>query len=110
MISFRRRITMQPTLVTPTVTRVTKPEPKSLRELLPPATVVLHNDDVNTMEYVVFALLDCVTEVDYERALEIMLLAHQFGQSDVISCPFERAELYRNRLESHNLSATIRRG
>lgn len=110
MISFRHQITTPPAFVAPTVTEVNKPRTKTLKELLPPATVVLHNDDVHTMDYVVLALLDCVPEVDHERALEIMLLAHQFGQSDVISCPFERAELYRSRLESHKLSATIRRG
>ena len=83
---------------------------KSLEELLPPATVVLHNDDVNSMDHVVHALLVSIPEVDIECAAEIMLLAHNHGQADVISCPLERAELYRDRLESHGLTATIRRG
>lgn len=82
---------------------------KTLEELLNPATVVLHNDDVNSMEHVVHALLVSVPEVDLERAAEIMLLAHNHGEADVISCPLERAELYRDRLESHGLTATIRR-
>ncbi|MDA0353548.1 MAG: ATP-dependent Clp protease adaptor ClpS [Chloroflexi bacterium] len=83
--------------------------PKTLDELFPPATVVLHNDDVNSMEHVIHALLASVPEVDLERAAEIMLTAHNHGQADVISCPLERAELYRDRLESHGLTATIRR-
>ena len=89
---------------------VTEERTKSLDELLPPATVVLHNDDVNSMDHVVRALLASVPEVDLERAAEIMLQAHNHGQADVISCPLERAELYRDRLESHGLTATIRRG
>ena len=83
---------------------------KTLEELLPPATVVLHNDDVNSMDHVVRALLTSVPEVDLERAAEIMLQAHNHGEADLISCPLERAELYRDRLESHGLTATIRRG
>jgi ATP-dependent Clp protease adaptor protein ClpS len=83
---------------------------RSLEELLPPVTVVLHNDDVNSMDHVVNALLTSVPELDVERAAEIMLEAHNHGQADVISCPLERAELYRDRLESHGLTATIRRG
>ena len=89
---------------------VTEERTKSLEQLLPPVTVVLHNDEVNAMDHVVHALLVSVPEVDVERAAEIMLLAHNHGQADVISCPLERAELYRDRLESHGLTATIRKG
>jgi ATP-dependent Clp protease adaptor protein ClpS len=88
----------------------TEQRTKSLEELLPPVTVVLHNDDVNSMDHVVHALLVSVPEVDVERAAEIMLVAHNHGQANVISCPLERAELYRDRLESHGLTVTIRKG
>ncbi|MEI6136887.1 MAG: ATP-dependent Clp protease adaptor ClpS [Chloroflexota bacterium] len=82
---------------------------ETLREALPPATVVLHNDDVNSMDHVVVSLLDSVPELEPERAVEVMLAAHEHGSADVISCPLERAELYRERLERHGLTATIRR-
>ncbi|RLT43906.1 MAG: ATP-dependent Clp protease adaptor ClpS [Chloroflexi bacterium] len=82
---------------------------ETLREALPPATVVLHNDDVNSMDHVVVSLLDSVPELEPERAVEVMLAAHEHGSADVISCPLERAELYRDRLERHGLTATIRR-
>ncbi|MFA7249687.1 MAG: ATP-dependent Clp protease adaptor ClpS [Dehalococcoidia bacterium] len=81
----------------------------TLRAALPPATVVLHNDDVNSMDHVVIALLDSVPEITPERAVEVMLTAHEHGEADVIACPLERAELYRDRLERHGLTATIRR-
>lgn len=83
---------------------------RSLSETLPPYRVILHNDDVNEMGHVVRALLASVPELDSERAVEVMLQAHGFGQAEVISCPLERAELYRDRLESHGLTATIERG
>jgi ATP-dependent Clp protease adaptor protein ClpS len=82
---------------------------RSIEETLPPYVVVLHNDDVNSMDHVVRALLISVPELTLERAAEIMLAAHNHGQADVVTCPLERAELYRDRIESHGLTATIRR-
>ena len=70
---------------------------------------VLHDDDVNAMDHVVRALIVSVPELSAERAAEIMLAAHLHGLADVISCPLERAELYRDRLKQHGLTATIRR-
>ncbi len=78
-------------------------------ELVRRATVVVHNDDVNGMDDVVHALLASVPELSVERAVEVMLTAHHHGQADVITCPLERAEMYRDRLASHYLTATIRR-
>jgi ATP-dependent Clp protease adaptor protein ClpS len=98
-------VTSPPTLPPPVIEQ----RGKTLEDFLPPATVVLHNDDVNSMDVVVHALLASVPEVDLERAAEIMLVAHNHGEADVISRPLERAELYRDRLESHGLTATIRR-
>lgn len=82
---------------------------RSLEETLPPYVVVLHNDDVNEMDHVVRALMVSVPELTTERAAEIMLAAHLHGLADVIACPLERAELYRDRLKTHGLTATIRR-
>ena len=84
-------------------------ELRSLEETLPPYVVVLHNDDHNAMDHVVHALLVSIPELDIERAAEVMLIAHHHGQADVVTCPLERAELYRDRLESHGLTATIRK-
>ena len=82
---------------------------RSLSETLPPYRVVLHNDDHNEMGHVVRALLDSVPELDTERAMAIMIEAHLQGRAEVIACPRERAELYRDRLESFGLTATIER-
>jgi ATP-dependent Clp protease adaptor protein ClpS len=69
--------------------------------------VILHNDDHNEMLYVVRSIVVCVPEVSAEQAVAIMLEAHQNGRALVIVCPLERAELYRDRLESRGLTATI---
>ncbi|MBI3980013.1 MAG: ATP-dependent Clp protease adaptor ClpS [Chloroflexi bacterium] len=91
--------------------RTTRPnvEPR-LRDraaILPPYNVLLHNDDVNTMDHVVYALLKSIPGLTTERAIEIMLDAHHNGIALVIVCPLELAELYRDRLESFSLTATI---
>jgi ATP-dependent Clp protease adaptor protein ClpS len=85
----------------------TRPRERDATEILPPYAVILHNDDVNDMAYVVRSLLMCVPELEAERAMEIMLEAHLHGQAHVIACPLERAELYRDRLQSRGLTATI---
>lgn len=77
--------------------------------ILPPYNVLLHNDDVNTMDHVVVALLKSVPSLTLERAVAIMLEAHNHGVAVVITCPLEQAELYRDRLESFGLTATIER-
>lgn len=82
---------------------------RSIADFLPPYAVVLHNDDVNSMDHVIHVLLSSVPELTLERAIEVMMAAHTRGQAEVIRCPLERAELYRDRLESHHLTATIER-
>ena len=76
---------------------------------LPPYRLVLHNDDVNTMDYVVHSLLACVPELDTEGATAVMLKAHHDGKALVIVCPLERCELYRDRLKRRGLTATVER-
>jgi ATP-dependent Clp protease adaptor protein ClpS len=56
---------------------------------------------------VIHALLESVPELTQERAEEVMMEAHTNGTAEVIRCPLERAELYRDRLASFHLTATI---
>jgi ATP-dependent Clp protease adaptor protein ClpS len=85
----------------------TRPDVTSRPILLPPYAVILHDDDHNEMMYVVRSLVMCVPEVTADQAVAIMLEAHLSGKALVITCPLERAELYRDRLESRGLTATI---
>jgi ATP-dependent Clp protease adaptor protein ClpS len=80
---------------------------ETVRRLLPPFRVILHNDDHNSMDHVVRSLLSAVPSLTIEDAAEIMLTAHNHGQATVIECPKEAAEHYRNRLETFGLTATI---
>ena len=85
----------------------TQPQVEQRQEVLPPWSVILHNDDVNTMDHVVHALLKSVPSLGQVQANKIMLEAHTRGSARVTTCPLELAELYRDRLESFGLTATI---
>ena len=76
-------------------------------KLLPPYKVLIHNDDYNEMNYVVFALLHSVNVLSMQDAERIMLAAHLTGTAVVVVCPKEVAEYYQERLLSYNLTATI---
>ena len=102
-------MTSPPTPTPSAPTRDPEVRERPLSETLPPYHVVLHNDDVNEMGHVVRSLLASVPELGTERAMEIMIETHLRGRANVIACPLERAELYRDRLESFGLTATIER-
>lgn len=80
---------------------------EALTRLVPPWEVTLHNDDHNSMDHVVHALLVSVPVLTPERAVEVMLAAHLHGKASVTRCPKETAEHYRERLEGFGLTATI---
>src|SRR5262245_60453426 len=77
------------------------------QEILPPWKVLLHNDDHNEMLYVVNSWLKAVPNRGTQRATEIMLEAHNRGRAVVTTCPLELAGLYRDRLETFGLTASI---
>src|SRR5947209_19190637 len=76
-------------------------------KLLPPYRVVLHDDDYNEMNYVVFVLLHAINNLSQPEAERIMLTAHLTGSAVAAVCPKETAEFYQERLLSYGLTATI---
>lgn len=73
---------------------------------LPLYKVLLHNDDVNTMEHVLVVLIK-VFRFNQARAARIMLEAHRTGMALCSVEPFEQAELHRDQLASFSLIATL---
>ena len=61
----------------------------------------------NIRLHVVQSLVKSVPNLGTPRATRIMLEAHNRGRAIVTTCPLELAELYRERLESFGLTATI---
>lgn len=85
----------------------TDEEVQQILRLLPRYRVVLHNDDVHSMDEVVLALVRVVPALGPQGAMRVMLEAHTHGSAEVIVCPKEQAEYYRERLEAFGLTSTI---
>jgi ATP-dependent Clp protease adaptor protein ClpS len=79
----------------------TKPTPSTENRTRrqPPYAVVLHNDDVNTAEFVV-VVLHKVFFYPPTRCIELMLEAHETGRSVVWVGPLEVAELKADQIHS----------
>ncbi len=69
--------------------------------------VLLHNDPVNTMEYVVTTLRQVVPSLSEQDAMAVMLEAHNTGVGLVIVCDIEPAEFYCESLKGKGLTSTI---
>jgi ATP-dependent Clp protease adaptor protein ClpS len=65
----------------------------------PPYAVVLHNDDINTMQFVVYVLMK-VFGYTLEKCYTIMMEAHETGRSVVWVGPLEVAELKADQIHS----------
>ena len=70
--------------------------------------VVVWNDPINLMTYVVFVFMK-VLGFTKEKATRHMLQVHQLGKSIVATETRERAELYHHQLQAHGLTVTIER-
>ena len=101
------------TLATQTPTRspggaaVIEKAPERVRKPAPRYRVLLHNDPVNTMEYVVTTLRQVVPSLSEQDAIAVMLEAHNTGVGLVIVCDLEPAEFYSETLKAKGLTSTI---
>jgi ATP-dependent Clp protease adaptor protein ClpS len=92
---------------TPSVLPRTDEDVRLALSQLPRYRVLLHNDDVHAMDFVVLALVRTVPRLSVDEAIRIMLEAHTNGHAQVIVCPKETAEFYRTGLEQYGLTSTI---
>ncbi len=81
----------------------------SLKSKSPKYKVLLHNDPVNSMEYVTISLREVVPQLSEQDAISIMLEAHNTGVGLVIVCDLEPAEFYSESLKSKGISSSIER-
>ena len=88
-------------------TAVIDREVQRVRKLSPKYKVLLHNDPVNTMDYVVETLRQVVPQLSEQDALNIMLETHNTGIGLVIVCDLEPAEFYSESLKAKGLTSTI---
>lgn len=83
----------------------TEVESQQQTQQLPPYRVVLHNDDVNTFDHVILAILR-LTPLEGEEAVARTLEAHETGASVLLVTHQERAELYCEQFASVSLTVT----
>ena len=70
-----------------------------------PWNVVVHDDPVNLMGYVTFVLMKIF---GYEKKAAILMMqVHKQGRSIVWSGEREKAELYVQQLQAHQLKTTL---
>ena len=82
-------------------------KPAELKSKSPKYKVLLHNDPVNSMEYVTISLREVVPQLSEQDAISIMLEAHNTGVGLVIICDLEPAEFYSESLKSKGISSSI---
>tara|TARA_B100000700_G_C14981406_1_gene826596 strand:+ start:591 stop:968 length:378 start_codon:yes stop_codon:yes gene_type:complete len=88
-------------------TAVIEKEKQTVRKTSPRYKVLLHNDPVNSMEYVVESLRQVVPQLSEQDAISIMLETHNSGVGLVIVCDLEPAEFYSESLKAKGLTSTI---
>ena len=86
---------------------VLEKQTEKVRKTSPRYKVLLHNDPVNTMDYVVETLRQVVPQLSEQDALNIMLETHNNGVGLVITCDLEPAEFYSESLKAKGLTSTI---
>ena len=82
-------------------------EVERVRKISPRYKVLLHNDPVNSMDYVVETLREVVPQLSEQDALRVMLEAHNNGIGLVLVCDLEPAEFYSESLKAKGLTSTI---
>ncbi len=89
------------------VETIEKRTTSTVRKPAPRYRVLLHNDDFNSMEYVVQVLMKTVPSLTQPQAVSIMMEAHNSGIALVITCALEHAEFYCENLKNQGLTSTI---
>ena len=97
-------------MTTPTTIETTKPDidTDSTDDLAPLWDVIVWNDPVNLMTYVVF-VFQRIFGFNRELATKLMLEVHHAGKSLVATEPREKAELHLSQLHGYGLQATMRK-
>lgn len=90
----------------PDVLPDTDTETKTRRQ--PPYAVILHNDDINTMDFVI-TVLRKVFGYTVEKCVELMLQAHEQGRTAVWVGALEVAELKADQIRSCGADPTQKR-
>lgn len=87
---------------------ITITEVEEAADLDTPWNVIVYDDPVNLMSFVTL-VLQRVFGYPKQRAETLMMEVHQTGQSIVWTGPREKAELYVQQLQGHQLLAAMKK-
>ena len=97
-----------PATPTTTPSKVDRPDEDALTSPQHPWIVIVWNDPINLMSYVVY-VFQKLFGYSREKATKLMLDVHHRGKAVVSSGPREKAEMDVYRLHAHGLWATMTR-
>jgi ATP-dependent Clp protease adaptor protein ClpS len=86
--------------------RPTPAPSKPKLDQLPLFRVLLHNDPITEMGFVITTIIE-LTPLNHDKAVQVMLEAHNAGVALVLVTHKERAELYQEQFHSKKLQVTI---
>lgn len=89
------------------VETIKKPSTSNVPKHAPRYRVLLHNDDFNTMEYVVEVLMKTISGMTPPQAVNVMMETHTNGVGLVITCELEHAEFYCESLKNYGLTSSM---
>lgn len=92
----------------PDIDEITITETETETDLETPWNVIVYDDPVNLMSFVTL-VLKRVFGYPQEKAEAMMLEVHKLGQSVVWTGAKEKAELYVQQLQSHQLLAAMKK-
>ena len=81
-------------------------ETETKTRLAPQYKVLIHNDDINSMDHVIASLHE-VFKFEFEECFKITMEAHNNNLALCKVEPMEHAELHCEQLQSFSLTATI---
>lgn len=83
-----------------------KPEKETRQKPGRDYSLILHNDDVHSFDYVIDALID-ICNHDYEQAVQCTMITHHKGACDIRKGKFETLKKMKDALNERELSTTI---
>ena len=83
-----------------------RPDSGKQKETYGEHSLILHNDEVHSFDYVIEALID-ICDHDYEQAVQCTLITHHKGSCDIRKGKFETLKQMKDALTDRELNATI---
>ncbi len=83
---------------------LTRPKERTAVDI--PWNVIVHDDPVNLVRYVIFVLMK-IFGYDEKKSVTMTMQVHQQGRSIVWTGEREKAEFYVQQLQAHQLKSTL---